>query len=636
MAGGYFFEAGLRPGDVIRMAPAAAGTQAWAAVEVLEGGRADSILQINRRWPVTIDFILFLVGLEFLAAGLLVLLRASDRKAANRFVLLSTAVAITLIAFPAIGNGHPWALFLEWVGSKVGMAAFVLFFLTVPVDRWRKLRLLLAWAPLPILTFYSFCVVAQPEIYPTVKLTGYSYMAISLVISIAAMLWPFATRSPKLHRRLWPVLVAAILSAGLYLLGGILPYLLFRRYLLPAETAILGLGLLPLGFSWAMLNYPILGMSIGPWAVMKTVFDTISESIFVVRSDGRLIDASRAGLELLGIRKPKDLSDTFEQAISRCELVGPAARKPNAALLERLMGGNLVIDEEMQLRHAGGQQLWVNVTGTPLLDEQGRVEMVVLVYRDISEQKRRELERQELERQREEFFANVSHDLKTPISAIQASLGVVLANEPGNMPEPLHRMLVNIGLSATKMSGLVEDLLELERFQAGRAQLKLLPCSLRDVALRAAASIESLAAARKQKLELELPSDEPIVLADSKRLERALANLLSNANQYGRSGGAIRLGLQQRNGEALFVVADDGPGIPEAEQEKIFDRFYRGGKDYSGNKTGSGLGLPITRAIVEMHGGRVWVESQPGAGAAFWVALPNRQKDGEIAKGSPA
>lgn len=632
MAGGFFFDAGLRPGDIVRLVPSEAGTQGWGSVEVLQGGRAGSVLQLNRRWPTNIDFLLFFVGLEFLIAGIWVFLRASDREAAARFGFLAFAIAITFIAFPAIGNGHPWALFLEWVGSKVGMAAFVLFFLTIPVERWKALRVILLWAPLPILLFYSFCVLVQPDLYPTVKLTGYSYMGVSLVTSIAAMLWPFATRSPRLHRRLWPVLVAATLSAAIYLLGGILPYLLFRRYLLPAEVAIAGLGLLPLGFCWAMLHYPIWGLSIGPWAVMKTVFDTISDAIFVIGSDGRLIDASRSGLAMLGIGKPRDLNDTFERVISRCDLGRADGERCSVSLLRRLLAGDLV-GNELELQQASGRRVWVSVTGTPLLDERGRVEMAVLVFRDISDRKRREIEQHELERQKEEFFANVSHDLKTPISAIRASVGVVLANEPDNMPEPLHRMLLNIDLSAHRMAHLVEDLLELERFQAGHAQLKLAPYDLRETALRASAAIEPLAAERNQKLELDLPPDPLVASVDSKRLERALANLLTNAYQYGRTGGVIRLGLEQRNGEILFVVADDGPGIPEVERERIFDRFYRGEKGSAGGKKGSGLGLPIARAMVELHGGRIWVESEPGAGASFWISLPARLPDKDIPKG---
>ena len=630
MAGGYLAEAGVRTGDVIRVVAPPPESDAWGGVEVLREQGDRSLLLLRRRWTVYNDFVLFALGWEFLIAGLWVYLRATDRQAASIFAFLAGTVAITFIAFPAIGNGQPWALFLEWVGSKAGMAAFVLFFLTIPVERWRSLRLVLLSIPLPILTLYSFCVFARPEIYPMVKLLGYSYMAVGLLTSIAAMLWPFVTKAPQFHRRLLPVLLAGTLSAAIYLIGGIIPYLIFRRYFLPAEVAIAGLGLLPLGFIWATLQYPILGISIGPWVVMKTVFETISEAIYVVGNDGRLVVASRSGLSMLGISGARDLDEPLERAISRIESGVAGRESQSAEIIRRLMAGSCVDDTEFELHLPDGRNIWVNASGTPILDERGKVGLCVLVFRDITERKKREAEQSELARQREEFFTNISHDLKTPISAIKASVGVVLANEPDGMPEPLHRMLENIDYSANRMASLVEDLLELERFRAGHAQLKLSTCDLRELAIQAVAAVEPLATKNGQKLELDLPSDRVVVLADGKRLERALVNLLTNACRHGYPKGTARLRLHRQSDEALFEVSDDGPGIPEAEQQKIFDRFYLGGNGSSKDSKDSGLGLPIAKAMVELHGGRIWVDSKIGVGTTFFIAIPARFPERQV------
>ena len=101
-----------------------------------------------------------------------------------------------------------------------------------------------------------------------------------------------------------------------------------------------------------------------------------------------------------------------------------------------------------------------------------------------------------------------------------------------------------------------------------------------------------------------------------------MLNLLGNAHQHGRDDGLIRVRVERHPGEAPLAVDDDGPGIPAAEQSRIFERFYRSGQDAARSSPGSGLGLPIARAIVNLHGGRIWVESAPGAGATFYVALP--------------
>jgi signal transduction histidine kinase len=134
--------------------------------------------------------------------------------------------------------------------------------------------------------------------------------------------------------------------------------------------------------------------------------------------------------------------------------------------------------------------------------------------------------------------------------------------------------------------------------------------------------METLVRERNQRLEVCLPATPIEILADGERLERALLNLLSNAYKYGRDDGRIELKLEVLGGNARFEVIDDGPGIPEAEQGHIFERFYRPELEATQRNEGSGLGLPIARALVELHGGRIGVQSTPGAGATFWIELP--------------
>jgi signal transduction histidine kinase len=113
-----------------------------------------------------------------------------------------------------------------------------------------------------------------------------------------------------------------------------------------------------------------------------------------------------------------------------------------------------------------------------------------------------------------------------------------------------------------------------------------------------------------------------------------LLNLLSNAHKYGRDGGTIRLSLARRAADVVVAVADDGPGIAAADQERIFERYYRSQTEATRHKQGSGLGLPIAQALVELHGGRLWLESIPGAGATFCIALPTSQRAGGQQEGS--
>jgi signal transduction histidine kinase len=235
------------------------------------------------------------------------------------------------------------------------------------------------------------------------------------------------------------------------------------------------------------------------------------------------------------------------------------------------------------------------------------------------ERQRLEAARAELEHQRDEFFSSVSHDLRTPVAAIKAAIGVVLANEPPEMPAPLHRLLGNIDLAADELTKLIEDLLEIARLQAGRVTLWRAPIDLRDVVARAAHAIEPLTAERQQTLEVLQPETPVVAEVDGDRLGRVLRNLLANAQKYGRAQGRIVVRLEEDSDQVRISVTDDGPGIRQEDQERIFERFYR----VSGSAAlGTGLGLAIARGLVELHGGSLGVVSALGSGSTFTVSLP--------------
>jgi signal transduction histidine kinase len=270
-------------------------------------------------------------------------------------------------------------------------------------------------------------------------------------------------------------------------------------------------------------------------------------------------------------------------------------------------------DEGLAVRavHAGAQDYLVK----------GRVDGAAILrsMRYAIERQRLEAARRDLERQRDEFFSSVSHDLRTPVAAIKAAIGVVLANMPPNMPAPLQRLLGNVDLSADELTVLIEDLLEMARLQSGRVELWRSQMDVRDVVSRAIRAIEPLVQAREQRLLFTPPVEPVIASVDAERLGRVLRNLLANAQKYGREGGVIAVSLDRLDDEVRVSVRANGPGISPDEQERIFERFYRA---RGSGSAGSGLGLAIARALVELHGGRVWVDSGPGQGSTFHVALP--------------
>jgi phosphoserine phosphatase RsbU/P len=239
------------------------------------------------------------------------------------------------------------------------------------------------------------------------------------------------------------------------------------------------------------------------------------------------------------------------------------------------------------------------------------------------ERQRLEVARRELEHQRDEFFSSVSHDLRTPVAAIKAAIGVVLANEPAGVTPPIHRLLGNIDLAADELATLINDLLEIARLQAGRVELWRSHVDLRDVASRAVRALEPLVQARGQHIRLSQPEEPVLVEIDAERMGRVLRNLIGNAQKYGSECGNIQVAVLTTADLVCIDVIDDGPGIPVEDQERIFDRFYRGSRSGSGTQPSSGLGLAIARGLVELHGGRLaLLQSTPGEGSTFRIQLP--------------
>jgi signal transduction histidine kinase len=254
-----------------------------------------------------------------------------------------------------------------------------------------------------------------------------------------------------------------------------------------------------------------------------------------------------------------------------------------------------------------------------LVKGQGDGGTILRSMRYAIERQRLESVRRDLERQRDEFFSSVSHDLRTPVAAIKAAIGVVLANMPPEVPQALQRLLGNVDLAADELTSLIEDLLEMARLQSGRVELWRSSVDLRDVIARAARALEPLMQARGQHVLFSPPAEPVPASVDAERLGRVLRNLLGNAQKYGRENGTVLVAVERSATEVCISVTDDGAGIPPEDQERIFERFFRVAGSGS---SGSGLGLAIARGLVELHGGRLWVESTLGRGSTFRVALP--------------
>ena len=215
------------------------------------------------------------------------------------------------------------------------------------------------------------------------------------------------------------------------------------------------------------------------------------------------------------------------------------------------------------------------------------------------------------------------------MTSIQGYARLLLLEAGGPVTEQQKEFINVILRNVERMSALVNDLLDLARIEAGRIRISPRPVSLSKVVQEALRSVEAEIARRKHEVEVDIPADLPEVQADPMRLMQVLINLLSNAYKYTPDGGHIRVwaqvhGSAEEDSEqwVMCAVQDSGVGIAPQDQERIFQPFTRIQTPQTGREAGTGLGLSITRSIVELHGGHIWVESEPGVGSTFYFTLP--------------
>jgi NtrC-family two-component system sensor histidine kinase KinB len=238
----------------------------------------------------------------------------------------------------------------------------------------------------------------------------------------------------------------------------------------------------------------------------------------------------------------------------------------------------------------------------------------LLVLRDVTRLK-------ELDRLKTEFVATASHELRTPLTGIGMSLALLRENLAPQLDETQRDLLEVADEEVARLKGLVEELLDLSKIEAGRIDLSFSAVPLADLFARVEKAFSTQLHERDIKMTVTLAENVPEVRVDRNKIAWVLANLIGNALRYVASGGRIQLSAS-RGGQLVEVaVQDDGAGIPLEHQARIFDKFVSintGG----GNRPGTGLGLAICREIVRAHGGAIWVESKPGDGATFRFTVP--------------
>jgi PAS domain S-box-containing protein len=291
------------------------------------------------------------------------------------------------------------------------------------------------------------------------------------------------------------------------------------------------------------------------------------------------------------------------QDVSVCQTACPLVKAPE--------DGRLYVEGDT-LR-ADGISVSVADNYSPQYDEDGRLISVIANVRDISRLR-------EAEELKNTLLSVISHELKTPVSIIKGYAGTLIRQDADWDSRTLTEGLSIIEEEADKLNELINNLLDASRLQAGGLKLQF---SYLDLTSMAEKSVEKFRTQTdKHTFSVDFPDNMPPVRGDYERMREVLSNLISNAIKYSPDGGLIRVGGWGGEDEVQVYVSDEGMGIPATEQERIFDRFARVDNSLTRGTPGAGLGLFLVKAVIEAHGGRVWVESRPGRGATFNLTLP--------------
>jgi GAF domain-containing protein/anti-sigma regulatory factor (Ser/Thr protein kinase) len=242
------------------------------------------------------------------------------------------------------------------------------------------------------------------------------------------------------------------------------------------------------------------------------------------------------------------------------------------------------------------------------------------LFREI-EEKSRELE--VASKHKSQFLANMSHELRTPLNAILGYAELMLDSIYGEPSDKMRAVLERLQRNGRHLLGLINDVLDLSKIEAGQLTLSLNDYSLGDMVHGVVSAVEPLAAEKRLAFTAQVAPDLPSGHGDERRLSQVLLNLVGNAIKF-TDKGEVAIRASVTNGAFTVAVRDTGPGIPAVDQAKIFEEFQQADSSITRKKGGTGLGLSIAKRIIEMHGGRIWVESEPGKGSTFYFTLPVR------------
>jgi PAS domain S-box-containing protein len=338
----------------------------------------------------------------------------------------------------------------------------------------------------------------------------------------------------------------------------------------------------------------------------RDLFENANDGIYILDRAGRIVSFNRKAEEITGYTVEEVRGQSYTLLVSS----GPERKKARRAFLKNMRGQP--DKTELTIIRKDGREVILELSTRPIL-QGGQIVGIQGIARDITERK-------ELERLKSDFISTVSHELRTPLTSIKGYVDLVLAGDVGPLTPEQKEFLTIVSQNTTRLTELINDLLEIERLESGRIEFEFAELDLAEVLENVARSLHVNAEQKGLEFLTEIPSGLK-VRGDRDRLTQVFLNLLSNAIKY-TPAGTVELRAHQEDDAVVVEVRDTGIGISESDLQKLFQKFFRSDNPYVRKVGGTGLGLSIAKAIVERHGGTITVTSQLGQGSTFTVRLP--------------
>lgn len=348
----------------------------------------------------------------------------------------------------------------------------------------------------------------------------------------------------------------------------------------------------------------------------RAILEAVADGVLVTDANRVITLFNESAEKILGLGRSQVLGKSLEHfaglfgtATHRwMEAIRAWSRDPSACQAGERFAERITLED--------GRVIYVQLAPVTMRNE---FLGTVSIFQDITHQV-------EVDRLKSEFVATVSHELRTPMTSIKGYVDILLMGAAGSLNEQQRHFLQVVQDNTERLTVLVNDLLDISRIESGRMTPNLQVLDLAELIRQVVEDFRRrlLEDEKHLTVQLSIPEGLPHVQADPEHMRRVLDNLLDNAYQYNLPNGTIEVRLSHRDGEIQVDVRDSGMGIPPEEQERIFERFYRGENTLLLGVAGTGLGLSIVRSLVSMHGGRIWVESAgiPGKGSTFSFTLP--------------